>query len=270
MARWTDLATWVGPTPNQSGSMREQRGLVLHIMQGSLAGSVSWAKNPASMVSFHFGTSKAGACQQLVDTSITAWTQGSGNGYWISVENEDYSGNPLSAAQVEVVAQLYARGVRDYGWPYALANSPSGRGLGFHAMGGVAWGNHPDCPGQPIIDQRPAILARAQQINNSPSGSDMQQYVIARDNHTGQLYLCDGMTSRPVTDTDVINIRTLAGEGLFGLTNGGATRDGWGPGAFGPVATGGGGGTGGGATVAEIRAELDKTTIGSVPGTLGH
>ncbi len=165
MGRWAEQAQWVGPTPNQSGPMREQRGMVLHVMQGSLVGSVAWGKNPTSQISFHFGTSKSGLCQQLVDTEITAWTQGAGNGSWVSVENEDFTGNPLSAEQVECVAQLYARGVREYGWPYALANSPSGRGLGYHAMGGEAWGNHPDCPGRPIIDQRGLILARAQQIN---------------------------------------------------------------------------------------------------------
>jgi hypothetical protein len=163
----------VGPTPNQSGPMDEQRGMILHVMQGSLAGSVAWAKNPASQVSFHFGTSKAGECQQLIDTDVTAWTQGDGNGSWVSVENEDFSGNPLNAAQLENVAQLYARGVREYGWPYQLANSPSGFGLGWHGMGGVAWGNHPDCPGQPIIDQRTAILSRAFDINNGSSEDDM-------------------------------------------------------------------------------------------------
>ena len=171
MGRWTEQAVWVGPTGNQSGPMTQQRGMILHVMQGSLAGSVAWAKNPASQVSFHFGTSKAGACQQLVDTDVTAWTQGAGNGSWVSVENEDFSGNPLNAAQVENVAQLYARGVREYGWPYRLANSPSEFGLGWHGMGGVAWGNHPDCPGQPIIDQRGLILARAEQINGG-SGED--------------------------------------------------------------------------------------------------
>ena len=174
MSRWTAQATWVGPTPNVSGPMDEQRGMVLHVMQGSLAGSIAWGKNPASGVSFHFGTRKSdGLVQQLVDTDITAWTQGAGNGSWVSVENEDFSGNPLSAAQVEACAQLYARGVREYGWLYQVADSPSGFGLGWHGMGGTAWGNHPTCPGQPIKDQRGAILARARQINSGQGGEDM-------------------------------------------------------------------------------------------------
>lgn len=273
MARW-DIAEWVGPTPNQSGPMQEYRGLVIHIMQGSYAGSVAWGKNPASSVSFHFATRGDGHIGQLVDTAVTAWTQANGNGHWISVENEGYSGNPLTPQQVEAVAQVYARGVRDYGWPYQLADSPTGRGLGWHGMGGMAWGGHPDCPGAPIVAQRQQILNRARQINEGTTTveDDVQTYQIARDNHTGQLYLCDGMTSRPIADTDVAHIKTLAGEGLFGLVNGGATRDSWYPGAFGPVpATGGGSSTAGPVDLSDksltavqtiVDQELDEQSLG--------
>jgi len=177
MARWSDIAVWEGPTPNQSGPMQEQRGLVLHIMQGSYAGSISWGKNPASSVSFHFATRADGHIGQLVDTDVTAWTQGNGNGRWISVENEGFSGNPLTDGQVEACAQIYARGVREYGWPLQATDSPNGFGLGWHGMGGTAWGGHPDCPGEPIKDQRGAILARAHQILG---GDDM-----ASEWHTG-------------------------------------------------------------------------------------
>jgi hypothetical protein len=144
--------------------MQEQRGLILHIMQGSYEGSISWGKNPASGVSFHFATAKDGRCGQLVDTDVTAWTQVQGNSHWLSVENEDFNTNPLSPQQLENVARIYARGVQVYGWPLQSTDSVNGRGLGWHGMGGVAWGNHPFCPGEPIKAQRPAILARAAQI----------------------------------------------------------------------------------------------------------
>ena len=81
MALWSDIAEWVGPTDNHSGPMQEYRGLVLHIMQGTYEGSISWAKNPASGVSFHFATAGDGRLGQLLDTGITAWTQASGNGH---------------------------------------------------------------------------------------------------------------------------------------------------------------------------------------------
>jgi hypothetical protein len=279
---WSDIATWVGPTVNQgdgdgqaesSDGMYEYRGLVLHIMQGSYEGSINWGKNPASSVSFHFATAKDGRCGQLVDTAIRAWTQGSGNGRWISVENEGYSGEALTPQQVEACARLYARGVKEYGWPLASTDSPDGRGLGWHGMGGTAWGGHPDCPGVPIRNQRPEILARAQQILNG--GSDMAQYWFARDNATGQLYKCDGMNSQAIKQTEMADIAQLAKEGLFTLvqrTGAGWTtiggfqvRAGWYAGAFGAVPASGGG-TGGTVDYARIKADTRDAVADGLEG----
>lgn len=167
MSRW-DLAEWVGPTPNRYINGRiEVRGVILHTMQGSYAGSIAWGKNPASQVSFEFATRRDGHIGQLVDTADAAWTQGAGNGHWYAIENEGESGTPLTPAQVEACAQIYAETVRRHPHvPLTATDSPDGYGLGWHGMGGVPWGNHPNCPGQPIIDQRGAILARAGAILN--------------------------------------------------------------------------------------------------------
>lgn len=166
MSRWDDLPgwEWVGPTPSQGPAMRRYRGLVLHIAEGSYAGTVSWQRNPSAKVSSHFIVSTDGTIGQMVDTATAAWTQAAGNGEWISVECAGWSGDPLTDAQVEAVAHIYARGVREHGWPLASTDSPAGAGLGWHGMGGVAWGGHPNCPGQPVLAQRPAILARAREI----------------------------------------------------------------------------------------------------------
>lgn len=203
MGKWTDIAQWVGPTPNQSGAMREYRGVVLHVMQGSLPGSIAWGKNPDSNVSFHFGTAKDGRCQQLVDTDITAWTQVSGNGHWLSIENEDYSGNPLSAAQVEKCAQIYARAVREYGIPLQITDSPNGYGLGWHGMGGANWGGHYDCPGEPIKAQRQQILDRAKQILGvAPVIGEVDMECLASDEATGSLWIGNGVLRRQVTQQE--------------------------------------------------------------------
>jgi hypothetical protein len=275
MGIWAPEAQWVGPSPNQSGAMVEQRGLVLHIMQGSLAGSISWGKNPASGVSFHFGTRKSdGLVQQLVDTSITAWTQCNGNGRWISVENEDFSGNPLSPAQVESIAKLYARGVREYGWPYALANAPDGRGLGYHAMGGVPWCNHPSCPGQPIIDQRQQILNRAQQINGGGGGGGGGDDVLTSDDVQKIVLLITrgydygGYPNPASPDPFIKNMAVhLAGHDLTSQVGQlqdqiNALKQ-----QIEAINCSGGGGSGGGASPAQVttivRAELDKTKLGT-------
>lgn len=193
MALWDDIAEWVGPTPNKViGGMVEYRGLVIHIMQGTYIGSIAWGKNPASSVSFHFATQADGHIGQLVDTDDAAWTQANGNGHWLSVENEGYSGNELTAGQVEACAKLYARGVREYGWPCQLTDSTTGHGLGWHGMGGTAWGGHPDCPGAPIVAQRQQILDLARQINEgAPQRKDDQMFML-RDG-AGSVAMVDGI-----------------------------------------------------------------------------
>lgn len=174
MGRWTDLAPWMGPTVNEGDGdgrpnepedrMYEVRGLVLHIAQGVWPGIVPWAKNPNADVSMHFAAGRNGERAQVVDTDIRAWTQADGNGHWLSVENEGFVPGALTAQQVEFCAQIFARGHQVYGYPLQLADTPSGKGLGYHAMGGASWGGHYDCPGPNIIAQRGAILARAVQI----------------------------------------------------------------------------------------------------------
>ncbi len=175
MSRWTDLATWRGPTANQGGPMVEQRGLVVHIAEGGFEGTIAWQKNPSAQVSSHFVVALDGRIAQVVDTAVTAWTQQLGNGHWVSVENEGHTPSALTPAQVEANAQLLARGHREHGWPLQIATAPSGRGLGHHSMGaenGIQWG-HADCPGPAIKAQKPAILARAIAIINGTQEDTM-------------------------------------------------------------------------------------------------
>lgn len=181
MARWTNLATWVGPTPNKTaGGTVECRGCVVHIASGSYDGTIAWQRNPASQVSSHFIIARDGRIAQMVDTADKAWTQKAGNGHWISLEFEGrVPGDPgyvkglesLTAVQIEAGAKLFARCHAEAGVPLQLATSPSGRGLGHHSMGaesGVDWG-HSSCPGSVMKAQKPAILARALQIAGGQS-----------------------------------------------------------------------------------------------------
>jgi hypothetical protein len=179
MSKWSDLATWRGPTVNQGGRMLEQRGLVIHIAEGTFEGTISWCKNPTSNVSTHFVTDTDGTIAQMIDTDVTAWTQQAGNGHWLSVENAGHTPAPLTAPQIEACAKLLARGHTQYGYPLQIAVNPDGRGLGHHSMGcnwpAGAWG-HCDCPGPAIIAQKPAILARAIEIIG---GGNMDEKSIA-------------------------------------------------------------------------------------------
>jgi hypothetical protein len=174
MARWPDLAQWRGPSPNKTASgQTEVRGLVVHIAAGWYEGTISWQRNDDSNISSHFIVGRNGQIAQMVDTADAAWTQRSGNGEWLSVECEGFtasdSKNPggwerLSDAQIDAVARLLLRIHQVYGVPLQTTTSPTGRGLGHHSMG-ADWG-HRECPGTPIIQQKPAIVAKALALKN--------------------------------------------------------------------------------------------------------
>jgi len=164
-------AEWIGPTVNEyPGGMVERRGLVLHVEQSNNNANVdTWFKDPAAQASSHFTNPKLGGLQQLVDTDDAAWTEMAGNRHWVSVEHEGYSGDSLTESQIENDAQLLAWLHITYGVPLAGTDDPNGMGLGWHGMGGDAWGGHFDCPGEPIKAQRDAIIARAGQLLALPA-----------------------------------------------------------------------------------------------------
>lgn len=182
-------AAWHGPVPGTYPyGMKAVDGLILHIMEGpTLEGCDAWFHNPASEVSAHFGTDIDGTIYQWVDTVDAAWAEVDGNPYWLSVENAGYSGDALTAAQIETLAQLWAWVLRNFeGIPNAPTDNPNVRGLGWHGMGGVAWGDHPECPGQPVLDQRPQIIARAAEILGGSGGFDMATLATLSSGATGQ------------------------------------------------------------------------------------
>jgi hypothetical protein len=170
MARWTDLATWVGPTPNTSGSITKHMYVVVHTADGSYDGTIAWQKNPAADVSSHFIVAKDGRIAQMLDTTQKGWTQKAGNPYSISIENEGNENTPLTPYQIEACARILARAHQVHGVPLQLTGKVGTPGLGHHSMGyesGVDWG-HQFCPGPTIKAQKQAILTRAIEIAGGP------------------------------------------------------------------------------------------------------
>jgi hypothetical protein len=170
MAKFS-AAQWRGPVPNikAGGMKRPFKGLVLHIQQGTEVGTDATFKNPSAKVSAHFGNPKSGKLDQWVDTDDVAWAEVAGNSTWISIENEGNSGDSLTDSQLANVALLFAWLNLTESVPLQLADSPDDSGLGYHGMGGAAWGGHTNCPGQPIVDQRAAIITAAQQLVAPPT-----------------------------------------------------------------------------------------------------
>jgi peptidoglycan hydrolase-like protein with peptidoglycan-binding domain len=155
-------ATWMPiPVNHTPGGQAEVRGVVVHIMAGTLAGTDSWFRNPRAQASSHFGTGRTGQLRQWVDTADRAWAQGAGNRSWLSVENEGHGGDELTDAQIDANARVLAWAHQRYGVPLQATNDPQGRGLGHHGMGGQAWGGHTSCPGTRIVHQKRLIVAKA-------------------------------------------------------------------------------------------------------------
>lgn len=220
MGHWTDLpAVWHQAAdnfgdgdyvPNEPADrMAAVNGIALHIAQGSGAGTVSWCANPSSDVGPHFVVDESGNITQMVDTDDYSWCQAAGNRYWLSVENAGWSGNPLTAGQIEANARILARAHQVYGVPLQATDSTSGRGLGWHGMGGADWGGHYDCPGEPIKAQRGAIIARAQQIIDGGGSTTMSELTgydrRALDSILYMLYTTLATDSDPIISVHVVD-----------------------------------------------------------------
>lgn len=152
-------AQWHGPVPNQGGPMGTVRLIVLHVMQGTLTGTDGWFHDPVAQVSAHFGVGKDGTVLQWVDTSTVAWAEEQYNGEAISIEHEGDTGETLTTAQAKASLDLVAWLRTIYPTiPLQMTDDPNGTGLIGHGELGMAGGNHPDCPGQPILDQYKLLI----------------------------------------------------------------------------------------------------------------
>jgi len=158
------------PTVNGTagGGSAQMMGVVMHTEDGYEQGTIDTFNNPASRASAFFSIGGDGLAHQYgpVGRNWMAWAQGDGNESWYSIEDSDgtHPSVPLTAAQVTAFAQILECLSRFAGFPLQLSDSPSVKGLGWHGMGGAAWGGHPACPGDVRKAQRPAILALAKEI----------------------------------------------------------------------------------------------------------
>lgn len=218
-------AQWIGPTPNMTaGGMGTVRGLVLHIDQGSEAGSIAWCMNPASQVSAHFFNPKSGGLAQMVDTADMAWAEVDGNPNWISVEHEGNSGDSLTSSQIANDAALLAWLHAQYGVPLVATDDPNGSGVGWHGMGGVDWGDHPDCPGAPIVAQRSAIIAAAGGSSAPSPGAPAYPGYTVQQGSTGPVVIevqrqliALGYSCGPTGDDGIFGPNTAGAVGRFQL-----------------------------------------------------
>ncbi|WP_241831042.1 N-acetylmuramoyl-L-alanine amidase [Parafrankia soli] len=144
---------------SEGGMVVPTRGLIPHVQMGT-APLFGWFSNPTAGVSSHLWLSKAGEFEQYVEFGDKAWAQGAGNSQWISCECAGTDADDYTPIQIQRLGELFAWGMRAFGWRPEITDSPSGYGLGAHRMGGAAWGGH-SCPGNIRANRRGDILAAA-------------------------------------------------------------------------------------------------------------
>lgn len=147
-------------TVNFTPGGNKPRLSIEHTMQGTLEGTDNWFHLPSSQVSSHFGIGKDGLIIQWVDTHDMAWHAMHANSYSVGVEHEGHSGEPLTDEQLDADAELlsWLHEVHPDISLWVNKRPFSGSGLSWHGLGGVAWGNHPLCPGAPIVHQLGEIV----------------------------------------------------------------------------------------------------------------
>lgn len=162
-----------GPMNDQSPAPGIQvLGAVLHVnvSDGNL---FNWVAGDHNM-SCHFEVYKDGTAEQYLDTNLSSWCQVDGNNTYLSIETEGFPNEPLTAKQLETTAQIVAWCAKTHGFPLQVAERVGERGLGWHGMGGAAWGGHTGCPGDKRKAQRAQIIARAKEINNPRKGLSVE------------------------------------------------------------------------------------------------
>ena len=112
MASWTeDLITCnYSPANRQPGDVDT---VILHTLQGSYSGAISWFHNCAASVSAHYVVSQGGAVTQFVAEGDLAWHASCANSSSIGVQMEGYVSaaypDALYMATAEVVAGILCR-----------------------------------------------------------------------------------------------------------------------------------------------------------------
>ncbi|MCO5167404.1 MAG: N-acetylmuramoyl-L-alanine amidase [Planctomycetes bacterium] len=115
------IAAHSGNYTRRSG--RTIRYIIIHTIEGSEAGCISWFQNPASRVSAHYVLSHAGRVTQMVRDEDRAWHAGNYNEQSIGIENEGWAGrNNWTDTQYRVLAQLTRALCDRYGIPKTRAH----------------------------------------------------------------------------------------------------------------------------------------------------
>ena len=155
------------PHQDSRGNFRPEV-IIMHRMQGSLAGCDSWFANPASQVSAHYGLGQNGEIHQYVDETRRAWHAGwarhdsvlkqfhpdvNQNRFTIGIEHEGRDNEPWSETMRATSAVLIQDIAARWNIPIDSAHIVPHRAC-----------THTACPG-PVEGMVEDIIRRAQEVN---------------------------------------------------------------------------------------------------------
>jgi N-acetyl-anhydromuramyl-L-alanine amidase AmpD len=132
-------------SPNQSSRHGTPITLaVLHDMEGSYAGSVSWLCNPEAEASAHICLKGDGSeATQLVPYAKKAWACEAFNAPSLNLEMEGFASKGYLSHELRVAARIIAFWCHTYGIPARLSDG-SRPGIAVHQDLGAAGGGHHD------------------------------------------------------------------------------------------------------------------------------
>ncbi|HUX68886.1 MAG TPA: N-acetylmuramoyl-L-alanine amidase [Cellulomonadaceae bacterium] len=213
-------AVW-RPVPSHGGPMVAQLGLVEHITTNDFS-PYNFFADPNDQASSDYWIAADGLVEQYVDARMRAWAEAAGNGRWNSAEVSGKPGTLKTPAQCEALADLLAWGHLhpDLKWPLVPSDSPDTPGVGWHGMGGQAWGGHLYCPGDQRVEQtRRIVIPRALQLAGvtpppapTPQEEEDVKYLIKKAGDP-KVYVTDLITRRHVRDQADEGILTRIGHG---------------------------------------------------------
>lgn len=107
-------AVWYGAAScNYTATSSSKDTIVIHTIEGTAAGAMSWMNNCNSDVSSHYVTSEAGGVWQMVDEWYKAWHAGCVNTRSIGIENEGYAGSASHPTSLYNAVGLLCRDICD-------------------------------------------------------------------------------------------------------------------------------------------------------------
>ena len=105
---------------NASRTIGDVDVVIIHTVQGSYAGCISWFNNCVSSVSAHYVVSTTGAITQMVDEADIGWHVNCWNSFTIGIEHEGWVDEPeiwYTDDMYEASAALTADILADWGLP---------------------------------------------------------------------------------------------------------------------------------------------------------